>query len=116
MPASTYHIICEQGATLDRNLTFRDGNGSLVNLTGFSAHMQVRPTVASATITLDLSTSNSRIVLGGTAGTIVLNVPASTTASLVPGDYVYDLELTSPNGVVRRLVEGKFKVKPEVTR
>jgi hypothetical protein len=116
MPASIYNIICEQGATLERNLTFRDGNGLLVNLTGFSAQMQVRPTVTSSTVTLELSTLNNRIVLGGQAGTITLNVPATTTATLAPGDFVYDLELTSPNGVVRRLVEGKFKVKPEVTR
>jgi microcompartment protein CcmL/EutN len=49
-------------------------------------------------------------------GTVRLKVDAATTAALTAGDYVYDLEITAPNGDVTRLVEGKFKVKPEVTR
>jgi hypothetical protein len=116
MPAATYNIICDQGATLDRSLTLKDSAGSLANLTGFSAKMQVRTTASSSGVALELSTVNSRVILGGALGTVRLKVDAATTAALTAGDYVYDLEITAPNGDVTRLVEGKFKVKPEVTR
>lgn len=116
MPAATYNIICEQGATLDRTLTLKDSTGSLANLTGFTAKMQVRTAAAVSGVALELSSDNNRIVLGGALGTVKLKVSAAVTAALTPNDYVYDLELTAPNGDVTRLVEGKFKVKAEVTR
>jgi hypothetical protein len=78
--------------------------------------MQVRSTAASSTIVLELTTANSRITLGGTAGTVDLLVAANVTAALTPGLYVYDLELVSGGGEVTRLIEGNFNVKAEVTR
>jgi tRNA threonylcarbamoyladenosine modification (KEOPS) complex Pcc1 subunit len=78
--------------------------------------MHVR-TLANATSTIvELTTENSRIALGGTAGTITLTIPATVTANLTAGLYVYDLELVSGSNVVSRLIEGNFKVKAEVTR
>jgi hypothetical protein len=78
--------------------------------------MQVRANVESSTVILELTTSNSRITLGGTAGTVDLLVPAATTANLTAGLYVYDLELVSGGGEVTRLIEGNFNVRAEVTR
>jgi len=81
--------------------------------------MQVRATVASTSIVLELTTANGRIILGNTAGTkgqVNLLVSATTTAALTPGLYVYDLELVSSTGVVDRILEGNFKVSAEVTR
>ena len=62
------------------------------------------------------SSENSRITLGGVAGTISLLVDASTMAALTANQYVYDLELISSAGIVTRLVQGTFIVDPEVTR
>jgi hypothetical protein len=55
------------------------------------------------------------IVLGGTAGTVVISLTDEITASLAAGTYIYDLELTSPTGSVTRLLEGTFIVDEEVT-
>jgi hypothetical protein len=63
-----------------------------------------------------LTSSNGGITLGGSAGTIALNIAASVTANFIAGDYVYDLELNAANGTVTRLIEGKFNVTPEVTK
>lgn len=112
-PAATYNIICDQGATFQRQLTWTDSTGTAVNLTGYTARMQVRPTVDSSTLTLELTTSNGRITLGGSAGTIDLLVLAS--AMTMAGDYVYDLELVYST-TVTRLVQGFFTVRAEVTR
>lgn len=78
--------------------------------------MHVRSNVTSNTTAITLTTENSRIVLGGTAGTVTLTIAATDTANLTAGLYVYDLELVSSANVVTRLIEGNFNVKAEVTR
>jgi len=90
--AAKYDIVCDQGATFSRQLTWLDDSSSAVNLTGYTARMQVRETVESSSTLLSLTTENSRIALGGTAGTITLTVTAADTAAVVAGHYVYDLE------------------------
>jgi len=104
---------CPQGATFSRTLTYKINN-SPVNITGYSARMQVRPFHYSDDIIINL-TNGSGITLGGSAGTIAILVDATSTTNIPAGDYVYDLELVSGSNVYR-LVEGKFVVTPEVTR
>ena len=109
---------CYQGANFDYTLTWKNSGGTAVNLTGYSARMQVRDSYDAGTAIASL-TNGSGITLGGTAGTILLEMSATTTAALdgTPNSqYIYDLELVSGAGYVTRLVEGRFYVKPEVTR
>ncbi len=114
--AGTYNITCDQGATFSRTITWTDSARNPYNITGYTARMHVRETAnASSTITT-LTTENSRITLGGTAGTVTLTISAADTANITAGLYVYDLELVSGAGVVSRIIEGNFKVKAEVTR
>jgi len=108
-----YNIKAYQGATYDLNLTWAIG-GTAVNLTGYTAAMQVRDN-PSATATVLSMTSGSGITLGGTAGTIAVAVSASTMGSATPGNYVYDLELNS-GGQVTRLIQGSFAIEAEVTK
>lgn len=108
-----YNIKAYQGATYNLNLTWAIG-GTAVNLTNYTAAMQVREN-ASATATVLNLTNQSGITLGGTAGTIVVNVSADTMGSATAGNYVYDLELNS-GGQVTRLIEGAFAISAEVTK
>jgi tRNA threonylcarbamoyladenosine modification (KEOPS) complex Pcc1 subunit len=78
--------------------------------------MHVRSNVTANTTAITLTTANSRITLGGAAGTVTLTLAATDTANLTAGLYVYDLELVSSANVVTRLIEGNFNVKAEVTR
>lgn len=115
--AAIVDIEQDQGATLSRQFIWKTGEPALeVDLTGYTARMHIRTAVDATTITLELTTENGRITLGGVAGTIDLLVDATTTATLVAGTYRYDLELVSAGGYVTRLIEGKFKVRAEVTR
>lgn len=114
--AGLYNITCQQGATFQRQLTWTDPARDAYNLTSYTARMQVRANTSSNTVIIELTTENSRITLGGAAGTVDLLIPAANTASLTAGQYVYDLELVSGGGVVTRLLEGNFKVTAEVTR
>ena len=109
-----YNMVCPQGSTFNKELTYSI-NDAAVNLTGYTARMQVREKHTSNTAQLHLNTENDGIVLGGSAGTITINISASETSALVAKDYVYDLELVSA-GTVTRIIEGKFIVTPEVTK
>jgi len=115
MAATTYDILIEQGATFSQVITYKD-NGVAVNLTGYTARMQVRSTLESATTVVELTTANGRIALGGAAGTITLTISATDTAGLTSGRGVYDLELVSGSGIVTRLLQGVATISRNVTR
>jgi hypothetical protein len=109
---ATYNIKAYQGATYSLNMTWAIG-GTAVNLTNYTAAMQVREN-PNATAILSL-TNGSGITLGGTAGTIGISVSATTMGAATPGNYVYDLELNS-GGQVTRLIQGSFAIQAEVTK
>lgn len=115
MTPGKYNIICPQGSTLSQELTYSI-NAVNVNLTGYTARMQVREKHTSTAIVFSATTENSGIALGGSAGTITITASAATTAAFTAKDYVYDLEIVSNTGIVTRLIEGKFIVTPEVTK
>lgn len=114
MAAGLYKIVCEQGATFNLPLQWIDATGAPVDMTGYSAQMDVRASKTSAEVLVELSTANGRISLDS-AGNITLSISATDTATLIPGQYVYDLELTNGSSV-ERLIEGAFVVDGEVTR
>jgi hypothetical protein len=113
--AGTHNFLCEQGATFTREITWLDSEGVPVNLTNYTARMQVRATASSASTLLSLTSSGGDIVLGGTAGTITITASATATAAVAAGCYVYDLELVDGT-TVYRLLQGDFTVDAEVTR
>ena len=88
---------------------------SLIDLGGFTARLQVRPSVSSDKIIMELDDTDG-ITLGGTAGRTQLTRTAEQSAALAPGKYVHDLELVSGTGVITRLVQGQLDVDPEGTR
>lgn len=115
MPAGHYDITCDQGATFSRVITWKNSNGTPIDLTNYTARMQVRANYPSTTVLLELTTANSGIALGGALGTITLAATATAMAAIAADQYVYDLELITGSNVTR-LVEGSFTVTPEVTR
>ena len=117
MQPGSLDFLMPKGSTFSRTLTWKTGKPlALVNLTNYTARMKARPTVASDTVVLDLSTSNGKITLGGTAGTITLSLTATETAAITQNSLSYDLELVSAGGEVTRLVEGQIVLTDEVTR
>jgi len=114
MTPGRYNMVCPQGATFNQILSYSSG-GFPVDLTDRIARMQVRVKHSSTSSILSLTTENQGITLGGPAGTIIITIEASATASLSPKEYVYDLEIVN-NDEVTRLIEGKFIVTPEVTK
>lgn len=87
-----------------------------VNLTGYTARMDIRETREDTDPLLSLTTENGGITLGGVNGQISLLISATDTAALDVDTAVYDLELISAGGIVTRLVSGNIVVSKEVTR
>ena len=115
MAAGVYNFICEQGATFARSLLVTDSAGDPLDLTGYTARMQIRRDIKRDTTMLSLTTENGRITLGGEAGTIGLYISDEDTAT-IPRSGVYDLEIISSDGTVTRVLKGKFELDLEVTR
>lgn len=115
-PAGRYDTICDQGATYERVIILRDSAQGLVNLTGFTGRMQIRPTAASPVILRELTTANGGITLGGVNGTIALFISAANTAALAAGSYVYDVNLIGADAKVNKPLFGNFVVRAQVTR
>jgi len=115
MAAGQHDITIEQGATFQLNLVWTY-DGDPIDLTGYTARMQVRRTHKSDSALLSFTTENGAITLGGVAGTIAIQGAATLTDDVPAKPCVYDLEMVSAGGIVTRLIEGAATVTPEVTR
>ena len=121
MLAGTYNITCEQGSTFSRLITveYPDPDDETVMLpwdfTGYTARMQIRRTIDSATPMIELTTENGGIEFTDEdAGQLTVTMTAEETAGLeISG--VYDLELIS-GSIVSKLIKGTFTLLLEVTR
>lgn len=115
MSAGIYNFTMDQGSNWNLNVLYKDSNGAAINLTGYTAAMQLRQNYNSDDAVLTLTTSNGGIVITGNLGKLVLSATATQTGALDAGYYVYDLEIAS-GGVVTRLFQGQITVAGEVTR
>jgi hypothetical protein len=114
--ASTYNIIIDQGATYTLAISYKDSNGAAINLTNYTAAMQLRSTYTSVDAVLSLSSPSNGIVITGATGLISITITDTQTAALSSNNFVYDLEITSSSNVKTRLIQGIVTISPEVTR
>ena len=87
-----------------------------IDLTGFTARMQVRPKLDSNIIILSLSTENGGITVDNITKMITLSIPAEITAQLSFTTAVYSLEMVSNGGQVTPFIGGTVSLVKEVTR
>ncbi len=138
------NLIMKLGVDWTRVLSYKQADGQPVNLTGYTARMQVRSHPSSNIAILDLTTQNGGIAIDGPTGVITLTV---THAQLTEGPTglhlgtitapptllsedldngikysgtgkiaLYDLDLISPGGIITKLLTGKVCFDPSVTR
>lgn len=106
----------KKGTTYRHTFTYVNSAGVAIDLTGYTARMQIRETIESVA-TVYSGVSGGDITMGGTAGTVTLSIPAATTAAWTFTSGVYDIEIVSSAGVVIGLVGvSRVTVTPEVTR
>lgn len=88
-----------------------------IDITGYTAKMQIRSTPASAEVIMELSSAAGTITIDGKDGKMELIASAVVTAAL-PADFqgVYDLVVTSALGNKEKLLFGTVKVNSGVTK
>jgi hypothetical protein len=131
MSAGRYPIYIEQGTTIDFEVQYKDSTGAPVDLTGYGARMQIRPSVESSTIYLSLTSNRNAdgtgISMSGsapykptTSGSLGIYIASCTSSILNFNDAVYDLEIFAPINSscpeVTRILQGPVRLSKEVTR
>lgn len=105
------NLVIDQGTTFSTTLNLTDENNDPLQLNGYVANSQIRKWYTST------SAINFNASINVDSGTIVLTLDANTTNNMIPGRYVYDVELTeTSSNIVSRVVEGIVTVTPSVTR
>lgn len=113
--ATNYDLSIDQGSDYQIDFLVKNWNGTLKDLTGYTARMQFRTSYYSPNVILEASTSNGKLAITGSVCSILLS--QTDTAALSPMfNYVYDIELTDATNKVVRAVQGTAIINPEVTR
>ena len=110
--AAIANLRVERGSTFSSDVTVKDNEGSVFDLTGYSA-------TASLAKCYDSSfydrTSFTCTITTPTTGVITLELTADQTNALESGRYVYDLEiLRASDSTISRVIEGIVTVSPSV--
>lgn len=114
--AATVNLVFEQGTDFSHIVGIQNPDGSIFALTGYSARMQVRPTVDSGTLLFELTVGNGRVAINTLTGQITLTVSSADTTLMTWRSGVYDLEIVSGSSVVTRIMQGNATLSLEVTR
>lgn len=118
--AGELDITLEQGSEWIPVFQYLDSNETPIDLTSYSAKMQIRKSINDPSVIIELSTVNGKIILGGIAGTISLKITAVESAGFTLADFtdstVYDIELIDGGGIPKKFLRGNVIFKPEVTK
>lgn len=87
-----------------------------IDLTGYTARMQLREKLDSTTILAEYTTENGKIVIDTATSKITVLVDPVTTAGYTFNTAVYSLELISSGNQVTQLIFGNITLIKEVTR
>ena len=117
MTAGIWNTIIDQGSMWTLQVIYQDPNSAPINITGYSAKMQLRSLPDDPTPALTLSTATGDITINGSQGIINITASSTETGAVDEGTYYYDLEITDPvSNEVTRIIQGQVVVSAEVTR
>jgi len=109
----------DQGSDLALQLELVNPDGSTKDLTGFSAAAKMKKNFNS--LSADTMDFTATVNEPPTSGVVTLSLTNLQTDELsTRGRYVYDVEISyadsDGNNIIERVLEGKIKVNPSVTR
>jgi len=87
-----------------------------IDLTGFTARMQLRTKLDDVSFIKELTTENGGIILDNTLKTIKLYISAADTSESEFSSALYSVELISSGGEVTAFITGTLSLVKEVTR
>jgi len=110
--AQSTSLTVGQGETFKILVSITDQTNTPINITDqtFSGH--VRETYSSEDTSALFQTEK---IAPNTSGSLYVSLPPASSSLLDAQDYVYDVLMIS-GSTTRRTIEGKFVVRPSVTR
>ena len=113
-----YNLAIIKGSRYLKSFIYQDSSKQPIDLTGQSARMQIRERENSPTAELELTTANSRLVLGGATGQIDMVLGATVTEGLTITNGVYDLEIYDAGDldITDTILEGAVTINDGITR
>jgi hypothetical protein len=100
----------QRRADFPLTLTFKDGNGTAINLTGYTVAAQVYSEDRST-----LYASFGVTYTNRTTGTVDIKLADTQTATFSPNELKYDVLLTQPNGDKFYYLEGTLYISEGYT-
>lgn len=116
MPTTRYDITVNQGSAFKLNVQALNSDKTVMDLTGYSARMQVRETSASTIVLMSASTLDGGITINSPGGVVMINISAALTTAMTWNAGEWDLEIYTDAANVIRLVKGYASLSQEVTR
>lgn len=118
--AGALNITIEQGATFTMPVQLSTGGpvsegGTPVDLTGCTIRMHIRRRASDDIPLLDLSTGDGITITDEDAGQFEVLIADEVTAAITWASALYDLEVETAGGQVKRYLQGKVKVSKEIT-
>lgn len=118
--AAYEEIIIDQGADVAIEIELVEQDGSKKDLTGYSAAAKMKRNYNSVDSD-EVVDFGANIAEPATEGVVVLSLTNTQTDQLnTRSRYVYDVEISffdsDQNEIIERVLEGKVKVSPSVTR
>ena len=108
--ATTAYLDIDQGSDFVTEMTLENDNGTVMNLSGFTAYSQFRKSYSSSTAYNFVTAISTPL-----AGKLTLSLSGITSSAIKPGRYLYDVEIA--NSVSKtRVVEGVITINPEITK
>ena len=111
MLSAVTNLIVYQGADFETTFYVTNDNGSSFDLTGYTGASLIKKHYDSSTST----TMTVEITPPAFVGAVKLSLANSVTSGMHAGKYVYDVVLTSAQGVKSRVLEGVLTVVEGVT-
>jgi len=127
MAAGKYNFIVEQGSQHEVTFRYKLSSGSYQDLTNYRVRMSVKDHITDTAYVYQATSDDTEdtgydvdftIVSpqsGSDEGKFTLIIPSATTTNFDFNQGVYDLEIVDDSDVVTRLLEGKFKIKLQVS-
>lgn len=109
--AVTAYLDIDQGSDFIAEFELENDDGTPMNLTGFSVYSQFRKSY-NATTGYAFTTQ----ITNAAQGKLTLRLLGTTSSTIKPGRYLYDVEVLSSGGAKTRVVEGILTINPEITK
>jgi hypothetical protein len=99
-----------QGSDYSTTINLTDDNDSPIDLTDYTGAAQMRKYYTSS------NAFDFDVDIVANTGQVILTMSSTITNEIEAGRYVYDVELTDPEGKISRIAEGLVTITPGVTR